>query len=118
MIDGAMRHGTTMDVEGNYTDTHGQSWVAFGITRLLGFLLLPRIKGLNHTKLYQAERGDRALYPGLVPALTRPIRWDRIAEQYDQMIKSRPRSAPAPRRPRRSSAGSCRPTRSTPPTRR
>ena len=87
MIDGAMRHGTTMDVEGNYTDTHGQSWVAFGITRLLGFLLLPRIKGLNRTKLYQAERGDRALYPGLVPALTRPIRWDRIAEQYDQMIK-------------------------------
>ncbi len=62
-IDGAMRHGTTMDVEGNYTDTHGQSWVAFGITRLLGFLLLPRIKGLNRTKLYQAERGDRALYP-------------------------------------------------------
>jgi TnpA family transposase len=87
MIDGAMRHGTTMDVEGNYTDTHGQSWIAFGITRLLGFLLLPRIKGLNRTKLYQAERGDRALYPGLVPALTRPIRWDRIAEQYDQMIK-------------------------------
>jgi TnpA family transposase len=87
MIDGAMRHGTTMDVEGSYTDTHGQSWVAFGITRLLGFLLLPRIKGLNRTKLYQAERGDRALYPGLVPALTRPIRWDRIAEQYDQMIK-------------------------------
>ncbi len=87
MIDGAMRHGTTMDVEGNYTDTHGQSWVAFGITRLLGFLLLPRIKGLNRTKLYQAERGDRALYPGLVPALTRPIRWDRIAEQYEQMIK-------------------------------
>ena len=76
-----------MDVEGNYTDTHGQSWVAFGITRLLGFLLLPRIKGLNRAKLYQAERGDRSLYPGLVPALTRPIRWDRIAEQYDQMIK-------------------------------
>jgi TnpA family transposase len=87
MIDGAMRHGTMMDVEGNYTDTHGQSQIAFGITRLLGFLLLPRIKGINHAKLYQAERGDRALYPGLAPALTRPIRWDRIAEQYDQMIK-------------------------------
>ena len=87
MIDGAMRHGTTMDVEGNYTDTHGQSWVAFGITRLLGFLLLPRIKGLNRAKLYQAERGDRGLCPGLMPALTRPIGWDRIAAQYDQMIK-------------------------------
>jgi TnpA family transposase len=87
MIDGAMRHGTMMDVEGNYTDTHGQSQIAFGITRLLGFLLLPRIKGLNHAKLYQTGRGDRALYPGLTPALFRPIRWDRIAAQYDQMIK-------------------------------
>jgi Tn3 transposase DDE domain len=87
MIDGAMRHGTTLDVEGNYTDTHGQSQIAFGITRLLGFELLPRIKGINHAKLYQADPGDRSLYPGLVPALTRPIRWERIAEQYDQMIK-------------------------------
>ena len=25
MIDGAMRHGTTLDVEGNYTDTHGHT---------------------------------------------------------------------------------------------
>jgi hypothetical protein len=25
MIEGAMRHGTTMDVEANYTDSHGQS---------------------------------------------------------------------------------------------
>lgn len=26
-----------MDVEGNYVDSHGQSEVGFGITRLLGF---------------------------------------------------------------------------------
>jgi TnpA family transposase len=35
MIEGAMRHGTTMEVEGNYVDSHGQSEVGFGITRLL-----------------------------------------------------------------------------------
>jgi TnpA family transposase len=23
MVEGAIRHGTTMEVEGNYTDTHG-----------------------------------------------------------------------------------------------
>ncbi|WWM30493.1 Tn3 family transposase [Streptomyces acidiscabies] len=28
MIEGAMRHGTTMDVEANYTDSHGQSEIA------------------------------------------------------------------------------------------
>lgn len=32
MVEGAIRHGTTMTVEGNYTDTHGQSEIGFGIT--------------------------------------------------------------------------------------
>ncbi|MDN5917571.1 MAG: Tn3 family transposase, partial [Pseudonocardia sp.] len=42
MVEGAIRHGTTMDVAGNYVDSHGQSEIGFGITRLLGFDLLPR----------------------------------------------------------------------------
>jgi len=33
MVEGAIRHGTTMKVEGNYVDTHGQSEIGFGITR-------------------------------------------------------------------------------------
>ena len=41
MVEGAMHHGTGMDVEANYTDTHGQSVVGLGLTRLLGFDLLP-----------------------------------------------------------------------------
>jgi hypothetical protein len=35
-----MRHGTEMEVEACYVDTHGQSFIGFGITRLLGFDLL------------------------------------------------------------------------------
>lgn len=87
MIEGAMRHGTTMEVEGNYTDTHGQSEIGFGLTRLLGFDLLPRIKRINHVKLYRPAAGEPDAYPRLAPAMTRPTRWDLIAEQYDQMIK-------------------------------
>jgi len=37
MVEGAMRHDTTMEVEGNDVDSHGQSEIGFGITRLLGF---------------------------------------------------------------------------------
>jgi TnpA family transposase len=37
MVDGAIRHGTDMHVEANYVDSHGQSEVVFGITKLLGF---------------------------------------------------------------------------------
>lgn len=87
MVEGAIRHGTDMEVEGNYVDTHGQSEIGFGITRLLGFELLPRIKRINKVRLYRPAAGEPDAYPGLAPALTRPIRWDAIGEQYDQMIK-------------------------------
>ncbi|MDX3005341.1 Tn3 family transposase [Kribbella solani] len=87
MIEGAMRHGTAMEVDGNYTDSHGQSEIGFGLTRLLGFDLLPRIKRINHAKLYRPAAGQPDAYPNLTAALTRPIRWDVIGEQYDQMVR-------------------------------
>jgi TnpA family transposase len=87
MVEGAIRHGTAMSVEGNYVDSHGQSEIGFGITRLLGFDLLPRIKQINRVRLYRPSAGDPAAYSKLAPALTRPIRWDVIAENYDQAIK-------------------------------
>lgn len=87
MVEGAIRHGTTMKVEGNYVDTHGQSEIGFGITRLLGFDLLPRIKQINRVRLYRPEAGQPDAYPHLTPALTRSIRWDLVEENYDQMIK-------------------------------
>lgn len=87
MVEGAIRHGTTMSVEGNYTDTHGQSEIGFGVTRLLNVDLLPRIKRINKVKLYRYAAGDPAAYPRLAPALTRPIRWDLIGANYDQVIK-------------------------------
>jgi len=87
MTEGAMRHGTTMDVEGNYVDSHGQSEIGFGITKLLGFDLLPRIKQINRVKLFRPAAGEPDAYTNLAPALTRPIRWELIAQQYDQLIK-------------------------------
>ena len=65
----------------------GKSVTGFAITRLLGFELLPRIKQINKARLYRARAGEPDAYPRLAPALTRPIRWDIVAEQYDQMIK-------------------------------
>ncbi|MGH3096214.1 MAG: Tn3 family transposase [Streptosporangiales bacterium] len=87
MVEGAMRHGTDMDLETNYVDSHGASFIGFGITRLLGFDLIARFKQINHMKLYLPDRGGAETYPLLEPVLTRPIRWDLIAQQYDPMIK-------------------------------
>ena len=76
-----------MKVEGNYVDNHGQSEIGFGITRLLGFELLPRIKRINKVRLYRPATGQPDAYPQLAPVLTRPIRWDMFEQNHDQMIK-------------------------------
>ncbi|WP_445528975.1 Tn3 family transposase [Streptomyces cyslabdanicus] len=55
--------------------------IGFGVTRLLNFDLLPRIKRINKAKLYRPVAGESDAYPQLTPALTRPIRWELIAQQ-------------------------------------
>ena len=87
MLEGVLRHATAMEVEKNYVDTHGQSEVGFAFCHLLGFQLLPRLKHLKHQKLYRPDKGEGQPYPNLHPILTRPIHWDLIAQQYDEMMK-------------------------------
>ncbi|NEQ67973.1 MAG: Tn3 family transposase [Symploca sp. SIO2D2] len=87
MIEGVLRHCTSMEVEKNYVDSHGQSEVAFAFTHLLGFQLMPRLKRIKTQKLYRPYTGQSDAYPNLQPILTRPINWDLIRTQYDQMVK-------------------------------
>lgn len=87
MIEGVLRHCTDMEVEKNYVDSHGQSEVAFAFCNLLGFDLLPRLKAIASQKLYLPGAGDAKLYENLEPVLTRPIQWDLIVQQYDEIIK-------------------------------
>lgn len=85
MIEGVLRHNSEMDVQKNYTDSHGQSEVGFAFCHLLGFDLLPRLKAIASQKLYLPETGHS--YPNLDGILTRPIQWELIRQQYDEMIK-------------------------------
>lgn len=87
MIEGVLRHDTEMDVEKNYVDTHGQSEVGFAFCHLLGFQLLPRLKNLKRQKLYRPTKGEPERFPNLQGILTRPINWELIEQQYDEMIK-------------------------------
>ena len=52
MIEGVLRHCTDVEVQRQYTDSHGQSEVAFAFCRLLGFELLPRLRKrtIKHAK--------------------------------------------------------------------
>lgn len=87
MIHGVLRHCTTMQIDRQYVDTHGQSEIAFAFCYLLGFDLMPRIKGIHRQKLYRPEAGQADAFPNLQAILTRPINWELIEEQYDSMVK-------------------------------
>jgi TnpA family transposase len=87
MINGVLKHCTSMEVQKNYVDSHGQSEVAFAFTHLLGFQLMPRLKRIKVQKLYRPYAGVANAYPNLEPVMTRPINWDLIRQQYDQMVK-------------------------------
>lgn len=85
MIEGLLRHCTGADIDTNYVDSHGAGVVGFAFTEMLGFRLLPRLKNIGAIRLYRPN--DTAAYSNLEPVLTRPIRWELIERQYDQMVK-------------------------------
>ncbi len=87
MIEGVMRHCTELEVDRQYVDSHGQSVVAFAFTKLLGFQLMPRLKAIHSQRLYRPETGKPDAYPNLQPVLSRPIDWELIRRQYDEMVK-------------------------------
>jgi TnpA family transposase len=88
MIKGVLNHCTTMSVNKQYVDTHGQSEVAFAFCRLLSFELMPRLKNIGVQKLFTVDAEDRALYPFLEQALApRSINWELIRQHYDEMVK-------------------------------
>ena len=87
MIEGVIHHCTEMEVDRQYVDSHGQSTVAFAFCRLLGFQLMPRLKAIHAQKLYRPEAGQPDAYKHLQLVLTRPIDWELVRQQYDQMVK-------------------------------
>ncbi|EUD07549.1 Tn3 transposase DDE domain protein [Providencia alcalifaciens R90-1475] len=87
MIEGGLRHCTDMEIDRQYVDSHGQSEVAFAFSHLLGFDLLPRLKAIASQKLYRLGDDKSIDYPNLESVLTRPINWEIITQQYDEMIK-------------------------------
>ncbi|MEV4248850.1 transposase [Streptosporangium canum] len=87
MMEGVLRHCTDATIDRQYTDSHGQSLVGFAFSYLLGFKLLPRMKRIAHQKLVKADAADQV--PSCLTGMVadKPIDWEIIAQQYDQMVK-------------------------------
>ncbi len=52
-----------------------------------GYSLLPRLKNIGAARLYVPAPEFAGQLPHLASVLTRPVKWDLITQQYDQMIK-------------------------------
>ncbi len=88
MLAGIIHHATNAKVDNHSTDTHGQSLIAFAFAYLLGIDLRPRIKGIGRIKLYKPDGHiAKSHYCNLEEVMTRPINWQLIIENYDQIIR-------------------------------
>lgn len=88
MLEGLLRHFTSADIDRNYVDTHGASVVGFAFCHLLGFKLMPRLKNIGAARLYGPGGADDQPWERIAPVISaRPIAWDLIARQYDQLVK-------------------------------
>lgn len=71
-----------------YVDIHGASVVGFAFAELLNFRLLSWLKNIGSIRLYRPDETPAAAgWQALGASLTRPIRWELIEQQYDQMMK-------------------------------
>ncbi len=86
MIEGLIKHETEMKIESGYTDSRGQSEIAFAFCHFLGIELMPRFRRIKYKKLYTPAK-DKSKYPNLSTVIDRTINWDLIASQYDEMVK-------------------------------
>jgi len=87
MIKGLILHDTEMRIESNFVDSHGQSEVAFPFCRFIGVDLCPRLKRMKYEKLYLPDKGMESHFANLKGVLSRPIRWQRVFEQYGEMAR-------------------------------
>ena len=88
MIEGVLHHGTELEIDRQFVDTHGQSIVGFAFCHLPGFELTSRFMGIALQDLVRAEpKAERAckhLEPLFAP---RPINRELIAQHHDEMVR-------------------------------
>jgi len=87
LIQGILHHGTRLDIKSVTADTHGQSLPGFAFSHLLGFDLLPRIKGIQNEKLFLPDTASRDAYPELALILSKAIDWKLIRKNYRELVR-------------------------------
>jgi TnpA family transposase len=85
VLDGLLYHGSDLAIETHYVDTGGVSDMSFALCHLVGFQLVPRLRGLKDRKLY--------LFPGDTPPenlaslVGEPINVERIKANWNDILR-------------------------------
>ena len=86
VLDGLLYNESDLDLEEHYTDTHGYTEINFAAFAMLGRRFCPRIRGVQHQRLYRMDRDrDYGVLTDLVGRADRMIDPRVIAEQWDRM---------------------------------
>jgi len=87
LIRGLLQHGTDMEIERQYADSHGQTEVGFAFCRMLHVDLAPRIKRLGYMKLFVPDTDIKRKLPHLAGVLGSRINDDEIIKHYDEIVQ-------------------------------
>jgi hypothetical protein len=88
MIEGVVRHETSMEIDANMTDSHGQPEVGFAFAELLGFRLpSPGCNASQRNAFTSPKAGSGDRWASLASVTSRTIDWQTIADHYDHMIR-------------------------------
>ena len=85
ILDGLLKNKSAIQPDTLHADTQGQSEPVFGLCRLLGIKLMPRMRGLGDTILYRPAKEAR--YDHIDALFTGEIDWDLIANHQRDMIQ-------------------------------
>ena len=86
VLDGLLYNESELELDEHYTDTHGYTEINFAAFAMLGRRFCPRIRGLQHQRIYRIDPGhDYGTLTSLVGRADRTIDIGLIAEQWDRM---------------------------------
>jgi len=85
ILDGLMKNRSAIQPETLHADTQGQSEPVFGLCRLLGIKLMPRMRGLSDTVFYRPTKTIR--YQHIDALFGGEIDWELIATHARDLVQ-------------------------------
>jgi TnpA family transposase len=85
ILDALLQNTSALQPDTVHADTHGQSEPVFGLARLLGIKLMPRMRTWNEVIFYRPDKNTR--YEHIDPLFSQTIDWSLIETHWSDMMQ-------------------------------